>query len=73
MSSRTLTLELDERAWQRLDRLAAAIPMSVEDLVLVLLDHVQAGLYRPDSWERGWLAQVVGDEAIREALSLKES
>ena len=65
---RTLTLDLDERAWQRLDRLAAAIPMSVEDLVLVLLDHVQQGIYRSDSWEREWLARVVGDEAIEEAI-----
>ena len=67
---RTLNLDLE---WHMLDRLAAAIPMSVEDLVLVLLDHVQAGIYRgSDSWEREWLARVVGAEAIAEAVKESE-
>jgi hypothetical protein len=26
-----------------------------------LLDHVQQGVYRPGSWERGWLEQARGD------------
>lgn len=25
-----------------------------------ILDHVQQGIYRPGSWERGWLCQAVG-------------
>jgi hypothetical protein len=35
---------------------------SVEAVVLRLIDHAQQGVYRPGSWERGWLEQAFGDD-----------
>ncbi len=36
-------------------------PASVEAVVERLVDHAQQGVYRPGSWERGWLHQAFGD------------
>lgn len=69
---RTLELDLDERTWQRLECLASAIRMSVEDLVVVLVDHVQKGVYSSASSERGWLTQVFGTEAVEQAYEADE-
>lgn len=29
-----------------------------------LVDHAQQGVYRPGSWERGWLAQALGEDFL---------
>lgn len=39
-------------------------PMSVESVLATLADHADQGVYRPGAWERGWLAQVFGDEWV---------
>lgn len=66
MTVRTIKVDQTDAAWQILDRLAAAHPYvgSLDELVGELLDHVQQGVYRSGSWERGWLAQCVPEEAI---------
>lgn len=33
-----------------------------KEVIGELVDHAQQGVYRPGSWERGWLEQVFGDE-----------
>jgi hypothetical protein len=33
-----------------------------ESVLAELADHVQQGVSRPGSWERGWLIQAFGDE-----------
>ena len=69
---RTLNVDLDERTW-RFERLAVAPPgLTVEGFIAVLLDHVQQGVHWPGSWEREWLAQVLGAEAIEEAHEADE-
>lgn len=37
-------------------------PAPVAAVVATLIDHAQQGVYRPGSWERGWLIQAFGDE-----------
>lgn len=66
---RTITIEWDSNALADLDRLVAAsnVADTLDDLVNTLLDHVHQGLYRSGSWERGWLEQCVGHEAIEKA------
>ncbi len=32
----------------------------VDEVIQRLVDHAQQGVYRPGSWERGWLEQVFG-------------
>lgn len=32
--------------------------VAVQSVVELLIDHAQQGVYRPGSWERGWLAHV---------------
>lgn len=34
---------------------------AVQKVVETLVDHAQQGVYRPGSWERGWLQQAFGD------------
>lgn len=37
-------------------------PASVEEVVGVLVDHAQQGVYRPGAWERTWLEHVFSDD-----------
>lgn len=70
MTKRTLEIELPDEMWERLDRLASGMPyddQTVETLVTHLLDHVQQGLYRSGAWERQWLIQCVGEDAVLDA------
>lgn len=34
----------------------------VENVVRALIDHAQQGVYRPGSWERGWLYPAFGED-----------
>jgi hypothetical protein len=34
---------------------------TIDTVVEGLIDHAQQGVYRPGSWERGWLMQAFGD------------
>lgn len=52
-------LEVLTHAW---DDLGAPRAVTVEDVVHELIDHAQQGVYRPGSWERGWLRQAFGAE-----------
>lgn len=33
-------------------------PTTVAEVIETLIDHAQQGIYRPGSWERGWLERV---------------
>lgn len=39
----------------------------VEQTIMRLIDHAHQGIYRPGSWERGWLEQVFFDEVVEGA------
>ena len=70
MTNGTLEIDLPDSMWQIIDRLAKADEMSggtAEGLITNLLDHVQQGVYRSGSWERGWLCQCIGEDAIEAA------
>lgn len=34
----------------------------LQGVLLEIVDHVQQGVYRPGSWERGWLEQALGSD-----------
>lgn len=69
--TRQLTIDLPDGMWRILDRLVAAHPYveTMDALVVELLDHVQQGVYRSGSWERGWLEQAIPLEAIEAAVT----
>lgn len=60
----TITFELTETV---ADLLAVLGPvgqpreLQVRVAIEELIDHAQQGVYRPGSWERGWLMQAFGD------------
>ena len=64
MPKRKITVEIDEIPYRLLQVItcSADAPASVEEVVGPLIDHAQQGVYRPGSWERGWLYQAFGDE-----------
>lgn len=72
--ARTLKITLDAESWARIDRLVAAHEYcdTVEDFVTELMDHVQQGVYRSGSWERGWLEQAVSDDTIQHTYLAEE-
>jgi hypothetical protein len=61
---RTITLEVHDTVYSLLEVLAEG-GMTVEDVVGLLIDHAQQGVYRPGSWERHWLMQAFGDTWIK--------
>jgi hypothetical protein len=56
-----ITIEISGTVFRLLKVLALAEEITVEDLVLRLIDHAQQGVYRPGAWERAWLLQAFGD------------
>lgn len=45
---------------------AIADPASgLHGVLYELIDHAQQGVYRPGSWERGWLCQVFGEDWLQ--------
>lgn len=73
MRTRTLDISLPDEMWARVDRFArSADYATVSDLVAELLDHVQQGVYRSGAWEREWLIQCFGEEAVQRAYESAE-
>lgn len=75
METRQLNIALPPEMWAILHRLAKADEMSgasIEQLVTNLLDHVQQGVYRSGSWERGWLTQCIAEDAIEKAYIFQD-
>ena len=74
MPERTLTLDLPDEILDRLERLVEAFEptASLDQLVALLLDHVQQGIYRTGSWERAWLERVVGAGTVADAYDPSE-
>ena len=61
---RTIALEVDGTVYGLL-KVLAEDGLTVEDVVGLLIDHAQQGVYRPGSWERHWLMQAFGDKWIK--------
>jgi hypothetical protein len=57
---RKITIELSDTAYELLQVLAPG--GSVGIVLMFLADHAQQGVYRPGSWERGWLTQAFGSD-----------
>jgi len=59
-----ITIEVSDVVYQLLEVLTKGehAPRSVEEVVGILVDHAQQGVYRPGAWERQWLEQVFFDE-----------
>jgi len=65
---KNFTVSIREDTYQRLEHLANATKVNtVGSLLSRLLDHTDQGIYRPQSWERGWLAFMFGGEAVDQA------
>jgi hypothetical protein len=62
---RKITVEVSATVYELLEVLTQGdfpAALSVEDVVSKLIDHAQQGVYRPGSWERGWLIQAFGPD-----------
>jgi hypothetical protein len=59
-----VTITVDPVVYRLLEALTSgeSAPRSVEAVIGALIDHAQQGVYRPGSWERGWLCQVFGGD-----------
>lgn len=57
---KNLTIELTDGEQERLSQLAALAGFTTQTLTVRLFDHVDQAITRPGSWERDWLAQIVG-------------
>ena len=57
-----ITVEVTDEVYALLGVLADPTEgyATVEVVVAGLVDHAQQGVYRPGSWERGWLEQAFG-------------
>jgi hypothetical protein len=73
---REITIKVSETVYSLLEVLArkprdptgaglALLAGSVEEVVELLVDHAQQGVYRPGAWERAWLCQVFGDDWLQ--------
>jgi hypothetical protein len=61
---KTITVKVSNEVYALLRTLTHGefAPASVNEVVAQLIDHAQQGVYRPGSWERGWLCQAFGDD-----------
>lgn len=59
-----ITITVTDEVAARLAVLGAAgeSGATAAEVVAVLIDHAQQGVYRAGAWERGWLIQAFGDE-----------
>ena len=57
-----ITIQISGTVLRLLNVLSLAEEITVEDVVLHLIDHAQQEVYRPGAWERVWLMQAFGDE-----------
>lgn len=61
-----ISIEIDDVRFSLLEVLTKSpdwrLGESVEQVISRIVDHVAQGIYRPGSWERGWLIQVAGDD-----------
>ncbi len=54
-----ITVEVNDVVYNLLRVLASSLPDArVEDVVGLLIDHAQQGVYRPGAWEREWICSV---------------
>lgn len=54
-----ITIRISDETAARLAALGGIA--TVEEVVAVLVDHAQQGVYRPGAWERGWICQAFGE------------
>ena len=67
---KTITLKISDEVHGLLETLTRgefATCETVEQVIEQLIDHAQQGVYRPGSWERGWIRQAFGHD-FEEAL-----
>jgi hypothetical protein len=59
---RRIAIEVDETVFELLQTLTRGDcgPRTVKEVVILLIDHAQQGVYRPGAWERDWLCQAFG-------------
>jgi hypothetical protein len=56
-----ITITVPDEVAARLAVLAAPAGTAA-DVLALLADHAQQGVYRPGSWERGWTCSVFGED-----------
>jgi len=56
MPDKTIRIKVSEAVYDLLKVLAGET-QDVEDVVGILVDHAQQGVYRPHAWQRHWLTR----------------
>lgn len=69
-----IEIEIDRETALKLAALApptrktSALRSKVVNVLNILIDHAQQGVYRPGAWERGWVCQAFGDEWLENVV-----
>jgi hypothetical protein len=66
--TRKLELEITDGAWRRLENVAAVLGMRPDAVVRMVLEHLDAGILRPGSWERSHAEDLYGEDALEYAF-----
>lgn len=59
-----LELDIPDDAFRRLENVGAVLGMRPEAVVRMVLEHLDAGILRPGSWERGHAEELYGEDAV---------
>jgi hypothetical protein len=66
--TRKLELDIPDAAFSRLENVAAVLGMRPDAVVRMVLEHLDAGILRPGSWERGHAEELLGLDAVEFAF-----
>ena len=66
--TRKLELEIPNGPFSRLANVAAVLGMRPDAVVRMVLEHLDAGILRPGSWERGHAEEIYGEDPVEYAF-----
>ena len=65
---RRLELDIPAEAFRRLENVGAVLGMKPPAVVRMVLEHLDAGILRPGSWEREAAEELFGEDAVEYAF-----
>jgi len=66
--TRKLELDIPDFTFRRLEKVAAVLGMRPDAVVRMVLEHLDAGILRPGSWERSHAEEIYGEDAVEYAF-----
>ena len=66
--TRKLELDIPDFTFRRLENVAAVLGMRPDAVVRMVLEHLDAGILRPGSWERSHAEDLYGEDPVQYAF-----